>query len=53
MSPGSLVFYCDMFLPIPFLANLHAIKQQRQLRVDTRLLAENQRRRYHDYQPGN
>jgi transposase InsO family protein len=52
MSPGSLVFSRDMFLPIPLLADIEAIKQQRQLKVDTNLLRQNKRRLFHDYQPG-
>ena len=43
MSPGTIVFHRDMILPIPFLADLHALQQRRQLRVDNRLLEENRR----------
>ena len=51
-SPGSIVFNRDMVLPIPYLADLHALQTQRQLKVDRRLLQENRKRYYHDYQVG-
>ncbi len=51
-SPGAIVFNRDMFLPIPLLADLQALRQRRQQRVDYNLLQENLRRQFHDYQPG-
>jgi hypothetical protein len=51
-SPGSLVFHRDMFLPIPLLADIHALQQRRQLKVNQALLQQNKRRLYKDYQPG-
>ena len=41
-----------MVLPIPYLADLHALQVQRQLKVDQRLLQENRKRYFHDYQVG-
>ena len=52
MSPGSIVFGRDMFLPIPVIANLQALQQKRQLRVDQNLLKSNMRCKFHDCQVG-
>ena len=51
-TPGALVFNRDMVLPMPYLADLYALQLRRQLKVDQRLLRENRRRYYHDYQVG-
>jgi hypothetical protein len=51
-SPGSIVFQRDMLLPIPVLANIQALQQRRQLKVNQELFRQNQRRRYKDYQVG-
>ena len=49
-SPGAVVFSRDMFLPIPVIANIEALRQRKQARVNYNLLAQNQRRHAHDYQ---
>jgi hypothetical protein len=51
-SPGSLAFHRDMFLDIPFQANLEAIRQRRQLLIDENLRRQNSKRRHYDYQVG-
>ena len=40
-SPGALAFGRDMLLDIPLIANITAIRNNRQLLVDKRLLREN------------
>eukprot|EP00977_Amphora_coffeiformis_P021539 scaffold9447_cov94-Amphora_coffeaeformis.AAC.1 len=52
MAPGAAVFQRDMILPIPLIANVQALQQRRQLKVDANLLAANRRRRFHDYSVG-
>ena len=51
-SPAQLAFNRDMFLNIPFQADLQAIQQRRQLLIDTNLMKKNAKRRSFDYQPG-
>ena len=51
-SPGSLAFKRDMFLNVPLVADLHAIRQQRQLLIDENLRRQNEKRRGFDYQVG-
>ena len=51
-SPGSLAFGRDMFLDIPLIADMLAIRNNRQLLVDKRLLRANAKRIRHDYAQG-
>ena len=51
-SPGALAFSRDMFLDIPLYADILALKNNRQLLVDRRLLRENAKRIRHDYAVG-
>ena len=51
-TPGSLAFRRDMFLNVPLVADLHAIRQQRQLLIDENLRRQNEKRRGFDYQVG-
>ena len=51
-SPGALAFGRDMFLDIPLIADIMAIRNNRQLLVDRRLLRENAKRIKHDYAVG-
>ena len=51
-SPGSLAFNRDMFLDIPLNADILAIRNNRQLLVDKRLIRENNKRIRHDYVVG-
>jgi hypothetical protein len=48
-SPGALAFQRDMLLDIPLIADLHAIQQRRQLRVNSALQIDNKRRIAFDY----
>jgi hypothetical protein len=51
-SPVSLAFHRNMFLPIPVIADLQAIRDRRQLQVDAALVRENKRRHFRDYTVG-
>ena len=51
-SPGSLAFGRDMFLDIPYAADILAIANNRQQMVDQRLMRENAKRIRHDYAVG-
>jgi transposase InsO family protein len=51
-SPGALSFGRDMFLDIPLIADILAIRNSRQLLVDKRLLRANAKRIKHDYAQG-
>ena len=51
-SPGALAFNRDMFMDIPLIADILAIRNNRQLLVDRRLLRENAKRIRHDYAVG-
>ena len=51
-SPGALAFGRDMLLNIPIVTDILAISQNRQLKVNRRLLYENRKRSQHDYQVG-
>ena len=51
-SPGALAFSRDMFLDIPLIADIIAIKRNRQLQVDKRLQRENAKRIRHEYKVG-
>ena len=48
-SPVALVFNRDMYLDIPFAADLCTIVQARQGKIDQRLLRANSRRRNYDF----
>ena len=48
-SPGALDFGRDMLLDIPFIANILAIRNKRQLLVHKKLLRKNAKRIKHDY----
>ena len=48
-SPGSLAFHCDMFLNIPFQADLMALQQKCQLLIDDNLLCTNSKQCWMDY----
>jgi transposase InsO family protein len=49
LSPGSIVFHRDMFLDIPFVADLLMLREKRQAMIDYNLRRENNRRRNFDY----
>ena len=51
-SPGSLAFNRDMFMDIPLHADILAIRNNRQLLIDRRLIRENNKRIRHDYVVG-
>ena len=51
-SPGAIAFHRDMFLNIPFEADLLAVQERRQLLIDRNLERQNAQRRHFDYQPG-
>jgi transposase InsO family protein len=51
-SPGELAFRRHMFLNLPLEADLQALQQHRQLRVDRNLAKANSRRLSYDYRPG-
>ena len=51
-SPGAIAFGRDMFLDIPLIADLLAVRYNRQLLVDQRLLAANAKRIKHDHVVG-
>jgi len=51
-SPGELAFKRHMFLNLPLEADLQALQQHRQLRVDKNLVNANSRRLNYDYRPG-
>ena len=52
VSPGTLCFNRDMLLPIPIIADVQQIRNRRQLMTDNAAIAENNRRRFHDYHVG-
>ena len=51
-TPGSVAFGRDMLLDIPMVADIIAIRRNRQQLVDRRLLRENAKRIRHDYAQG-
>ena len=51
-SPGKTVFQRDMFLDIPVIADLVAIRERRQLLIDENLRRQNRRRYEHHYKVG-
>ena len=52
LSPGAITFNRDMFLDVPYVADLMRIRHQRQAIIDTNLRRENNRRRAFDYRIG-
>ncbi len=48
-SPGALAFHRDMFLDVPYVADLLALRKRRQLKVDNNLHRVNAKRVSHDY----
>jgi transposase InsO family protein len=48
-SPGAIAFGRDMFMDIPLIADIIAIRNNRQLLVDKRLIRANAKRIRHDY----
>ena len=51
-SPGNLVFNRDMFIDVPLISNLAAIRDRRQQLIDENLIRENKKRREFRYQAG-
>ena len=51
-SPGALAFGRDMFMDIPLYADILAVRNNRQLLVDKRLIRENAKRIRHNYAVG-
>ena len=49
LSPGAVVFNRDMFLSIPFFADISTLTRHRQRAIDLRLLQANARRTRHEY----
>jgi transposase InsO family protein len=53
VSPGGIVFHCNMFLGIPLLTDFQITRERRQVIIDKKLHHANSKRRHHDYhQPG-
>ena len=51
-SPGAMVFFRDMILPIPLIADFEIIRRNRQVQVDENARRQNLRRLFHDYNVG-
>lgn len=51
-TPGGLVFHCNMVLALPLMADLIAIQQKRQQKVDKELIRQNKKCINHDYKVG-
>ena len=49
-SPGALVFQRNMLFDIPVIADLEAVRNKKQLLVDTNLIRSNKRRIHYNYQ---
>ena len=49
-SPGALTFRRDMFVDVPIMSDLIAIRNQRQQLIDTNLMRHNRKRYDHHYQ---
>jgi len=49
MTPGAVVFQRDMLLNIPLIADLHEIRERRQLIIDENLRKANAKRISHDH----
>ena len=52
LSPGTIAFRRDMFVDIPYVADILTICRSRQALIDSRLLKENAKRISHDYRIG-
>ena len=52
VSPGAVAFHRDMYLDLPFVANLLTLQQMRQGRIDTQLLKANAKRHARDWRVG-
>ena len=52
LSPGTIAFRHDMFIDIPYIADILTISRSRQALIDSRLLKENTKRISHDYRIG-
>lgn len=51
-TPGAMAFHCDMVMNIPFIADLQLIQEHRQQLIDQRLIEQNRKHIFFDYQPG-
>ena len=51
-SPGKIVYGRDMFMDIPVIADLVAIRERRQLLIDENLRRQNRKRYEHHYKVG-
>ena len=51
-TPGAIAFSRDMVLDIPLIADLHALREQRQQLIDERLVTANRKRFSYDYRVG-
>ena len=51
-SPGEIVYQRDMFVDVPVIANLEAIRQRRQLIIDQNVRRQNRKRYDHHYRVG-
>ena len=52
VSSGAIVFHRDMFMDLPFVADLLLLRNKRQALIDYNLRRENLKRRNFDYEPG-
>ena len=52
LSPGVVVFHRDMWMDVPYIANLLLLRDRRQALIDYNLRRENNRRRNYDYVAG-
>jgi hypothetical protein len=50
-SPGNLLFYRDIFLNIPLIADWHTVTQRQEHLIHENLMRENQKRRGYNYAP--
>ena len=50
MTPGAMTFQRDMLLNIPLIADLQAIRDNRQIIINNNLIRANNKRRSHDYE---
>ena len=51
-TSGALAFHRDMFLNIPLIADIEALRRNRQVLIDKQLLKANAKRISHDYKVG-
>ena len=52
LSPGAITFNRDMFIDVPYVADLIHLRHKRQALIDHNLRRENNRRRTYDYVVG-